>query len=611
MRVTFLLLLLLCATWPGMPPRAWAAGNGTAEEEPPALSGYAVSLEGVEGDLRDLLLALSTAQEKHKEPVATAGLLRKRADDDLDRFRKALLARGRLNAVLNATLDLTQASPTVRFQIQPGPVFTLTRVDYSLLDQPQANASQAFPAPEAVGLVPGQPFQAALVLEARDRLVHHLKRHGFPYAQAEKPRILADAAAPTTRVEMAFTAGPRLVFGQTRFQGLTTVSPEFLASEPPWKPGDLYNADLVKELETRLARRNLFGAIGARPAEAPNADGSVDVLVDLGERKHRTIQGGVAWKSDLGPGASLGWEHRNLLGAGETLRLEVDASQPELGAEITYVIPKFHHPRQQLKNSLAAQDRDTAAFKARDAKAQALLERKVGERWTVSGGVAAQAAEVSRDEARPEEDNLRYALASLPMALEYDSRDNALDPTRGLRWTLGLEPYASVSQASLSSPVFFKAETSARAFALLLDSPRLVLAGKAGLGAWFGLPGEELPSVLRFYTGGGGSVRGFRYQTCGPTRGENPLGGAYLAELAAELRLNITESFGVVPFIDGGNVYDAAADVAVDGLLWAGGLGLRYNTPIGPLRLDFAVPFARRDGVDDRFQIYASVGQAF
>ncbi|AGW13120.1 autotransporter assembly complex protein TamA [Megalodesulfovibrio gigas] len=580
-------------------------GNGDA----PAITSYAVQLEGVSGDVAGLLTALSASESQKNAPVASVGLLRKRGEDDAATFKKALIARGHLNATVAVTVEQEQTPPVLRFGITPGPVYVLSKVEITLADQPGVDASASFPPLPGLGLVVGGPFQAKAVLDAQGQLTAQLRRTGYPYATAARPLVLASTTEPTVRVVYTLTPGPRATFGATRFEGLTSVKTSFLEDEPLWKPGDLYNHDLLRELEKRLARHNLFGAIGAMPAETPNADGSVDIIVTLGERKHRTVKGGAGYKSDVGASISLGWEHRNLFGGGERLALVLDVSMLESKALAEFEKPKFLRPDQSLKSSLEAKTEDTSAYEADSLTGKVLVEREFGERWRGSVGVAFRQADVLRDEARPEQDELKYSLASTPLALTYDSRDSVLDPTRGVLLAWMAEPFYSVGESTMSSDAFLKLETQARGFLTLLEKPRLVLAGRGTFGAFLGLPGEELPPVLRYYTGGGGSVRGYRYQTAGPMRGENPTGGSYLAEVSAEIRLRLTEDLGFVPFLDGGNVYDTLDDLS-NGLLWGGGAGLRYATPIGPLRLDLAFPFEQRS-TDDTFQVYVSVGQAF
>jgi translocation and assembly module TamA len=122
---------------------------------------------------------------------------------------------------------------------------------------------------------------------------------------------------------------------------------------------------------------------------------------------------------------------------------------------------------------------------------------------------------------------------------------------------------------------------------------------------------DEIPADIRFYAGGGGSIRGYAYQSVGPTQNNEPIGGRSLITMSAELRIKITEKMGLVAFVDGGSAFESAFPDFEETLQWGGGLGFRYFTAIGPLRLDVGIPINRRAGIDDSFQIYVSIGQAF
>ena len=137
------------------------------------------------------------------------------------------------------------------------------------------------------------------------------------------------------------------------------------------------------------------------------------------------------------------------------------------------------------------------------------------------------------------------------------------------------------------------------------------MAGGANVGAIVGAERNEIPADERFYAGGGGSIRGYAYQTVAPLSGTDPIGGRSIFELSLELRLKLTEQFGLVTFLDGGNAFTSQTPDFRESLLWGTGLGFRYYTPIGPLRLDVAFPLDRREGIDDSFQVYVSLGQAF
>jgi translocation and assembly module TamA len=204
-------------------------------------------------------------------------------------------------------------------------------------------------------------------------------------------------------------------------------------------------------------------------------------------------------------------------------------------------------------------------------------------------------------------DDQRTELLYLPLRLDWKTTDQPLDPTRGGWLTLDLAPYQDVSDRELR---FFKAYGRYSRYVLLLD-PTVLLALKGVVGTIGGATRDDVPADLRFYAGGGGSIRGYPYQKVGPLEEHEPKGGRSLVEVSAEVRFKVTEKIGLVAFLDGGNAFSSAFPDPGEKLRWGAGGGIRYYTPLGPLRLDVGVPLERREGIDDPFQVYISLGQAF
>ena len=200
-------------------------------------------------------------------------------------------------------------------------------------------------------------------------------------------------------------------------------------------------------------------------------------------------------------------------------------------------------------------------------------------------------------------------MLSLPLHFDWDSSGNLLDPSRGGRVILQLAPFQDIETTDLN---FLKSRITATRYLRLLKAPSLVLAGRASLGVINGTSLLDIPPDERFYAGGGGSIRGYAYQSVGPLdEGDDPIGGRSVLELSAELRFMLTDRIGMVTFLDGGSAFASTFPDSSEDLQWAAGLGFRYFTPIGPLRLDVGFPLDRRTEIDDAFQIYVSIGQAF
>jgi translocation and assembly module TamA len=385
--------------------------------------------------------------------------------------------------------------------------------------------------------------------------------------------------------------------------GLESVEEAYLRRVIEWPEGELYDRRVLAETRRRMVDTKLFESVALRPAEQLADDGSLPVTLETSEAKHRTVSLGGGFSTDEGFDVRASWEHRNLLGEQERLRFVIDASQLRQFAEVGLRKPHFRRREHTLLLLGEFVREDSDAFEELSASGSLGLERKWGEFWTVA---VAGSGEYSRIDDLTGDNN--YTLIGAHFRARHDNRDDILNPTEGVHASFTTSPYVNLIGESSN---FWVNEVHASSYYPLDAKDAYILAGRLRLGS---IVGEETPSIpanKRFYSGGGGSVRGYAFRTVGPLDPSNdPTGGRSVIELNVELRARITEDIGIVPFLDGGQVYFESWPEPSEELLWAGGLGLRYFTGIGPLRLDVAAPINGRD-VDDPFQFYISFGQAF
>jgi len=360
----------------------------------------------------------------------------------------------------------------------------------------------------------------------------------------------------------------------------------------------------LDQYRTALLTTRLFQSVSVEPDDAPGPDGRLGVLVSVGEGPPRSIGAGVRYSTEDGPGARLSWEHRNLFGRAEKLRANLDIGLYEQSAELLFEKPRFFHPDQSLRLSVEAALSDQAAYQGMSLESSAALDRRLTDHWRVSVGVTGEVAELK------DHGEIRQSfLVGLPLGATWDSTDDLLDPTEGARLGLTLTPYTgAVENAGMT---FGVADVTGSTYWAPLESDRLVLAGRTRLASLMGAETTDVPATRRLYAGGGGSVRGYGHQMIGPLDDDDdPLGGRSAMELGLEARIKVTDSIGVVPFLEAGAVSDSTWPDFAEPIQYAAGLGGRYYTDFGPLRVDVGVPLNPRDA-DDYFQIYISLGQAF
>lgn len=600
---TLLLRLALGLAAAGAAAAVAAAGTpdhaGAGAREVP----YEAAITGVvEPALRDLLERTSKLLALEGSPPASLAGLRRRVEDDVELLETALRSEGFYASEIGYRIDETAAPVEVTVDVATGPVYLLA--DYAIDYVPEPPVAKALPSgPDAVALRLGAPARAQAIVAAQRKLLRRLSEAGHPLARVVDRKVVVDHARRAASVELRVDPGPEARFGVTAVAGLEEVELDYVRRLVPWGREELYDQRKVDALRAALMDTNLFSSVKAEPGAAVAADGRLPVTVRVEERKHRSIGAGASFSSSEGFGAEVFWEHRNLFGRQEQLRLSLTVAEIIQGLSARFRKPHFGRLDQTLLLDTALTMEDTDAFRARSASQFIGLERRITDHLTVSGGPSFEYAVL--DDKRTEE---TFALFGLPLAGRWDDTDDPLDPARGGRLRLGLTPFVGSIEETVT---FLVSELSASAYQSLAADDRVVLAERLRLGSIAGETTETIPANKRFFAGGGGSIRGFEFQTVGPLDVQNdPLGGRSVIEAGAELRLRVTDSLGLVPFVEGGNVYDSTLPDFSEAPLWAAGLGVRYFTAVGPVRLDVAFPLNPRD-VDDTFEFYISLGQAF
>ncbi len=599
---------------PGEQPEAPSAPASANTDQPASPTAghplrYQVSFDGLaDKSLVELLRSVSDSATMAGKPPASLFLLRGRAKADLKKLQDALASRGYFSAHVRFTLDETATPIQLRFTVEPNGAFILKWVDVELSD---GSAPVRFTFPEAaeLGLTVDAPGISKDIVDAGAKLITVFKQRGYPFAVLARRKAVADPQAHTLHITYIVTPGPYCLYGPTTITGLKDVNQGLLLPLIPWKQGDEYNQDQVDLFQKRLADLGLFAKAAATPKVLPAEPGRVEVDTQVTERKQRTFKGGVTYNTDDGPGAQISWEHRNLFGNGERLKLHLAVSQVSKVVEAKFENPFFLDQKQRLLAGVRAADEDTKAYHGQNLTAEVTVSRKLGEHLNAQAGLGYRSSLVYDDAANPDLTNTHYNLASIPLGLSADTRDDPLNPSKGWMFALSVAPWVDTQGANLN---FLKALASGSHYLRLLEKPGIIVATRASLGSLSGVSASRLlPPDVRFYAGGSGSVRGYAYQTAGPLRGDKPLGGLSIFDFSTELRVRLSEMFGWVVFLDGGNAYENVYPQLDKGVLLGAGTGLRVYTPIGPFRVDVATPLARRTKVDDVFQLYISLGQAF
>lgn len=567
---------------------------------------YDVTIAGVESDdLRSALEGVSRLLQLKDEPPPSVLALRRRAAEDADRMGRVLRSRG-LYAGTVAVEIVAEAEPAgVTLTVTPGPLYGITEFSVEYADPPPPDGADVPRTMADLGIEKGQPAVSEDILAAVNKVTEILRQRGYPFGKALGQKARVDHAARSMAVTVQADSGPTAVYGETTFSGMTGVEAGYLRDQIPWRQGARFDQREVQALRRTLLDTGLFTTVSVKPADGVGANDALPVAVEVEEADHRSIGAGARFSSSLGLGTNLFWEHRNLLGRDEDFRAELDLSQQSrsLGAEFSK--PTFLGRKNQfLRADAEIAEEEFEAYDRTGAAAEVSVERRLSPTWTASVGTGVEYAVIDDDN-----DEHTSTLWGFPLHAWRDATDSKLDPRNGSRLDFAVTPYVG----TYDDPVgFVKNRAEARFYQPLSDDEWTVLAGRVAIGAIFGSDRDAIPPDKRFYAGGGGSVRGYGYQLATDLDAANdPVGGKSLFEVGLELRRQVSETIGIVPFVEGGRAFASQMPSFGDGLFWGAGIGVRYFSPVGPVRFDVAVPLERRANVDDPFQIYISLGQAF
>jgi len=579
---------------------------------------YVVTLKPTGNDALDQALHDSSqlVSLSDKAPVGPFALVT-RARDDIGRFQVALNSFGFYAAKVTMTIadrplndadlpDLLQRSPAkppipVVVGFDPGPLFHLGRISIEG-DVPAAARAQ-------LGLAPGAPAVATDVLAAQQRLLAAIRESGHPLAKVDLPPVDLRPAQHLLDVDFHVTEGPYANIGAIRITGLKSVNEAFVRRRLLLHTGERFSPKQLQAAREDLASIGVFSVVRIEPGERLDSDGTIPILIDVTERPQRSVDVGAAYSTDLGVNLTAGWHHRNLFGNAEQLNITGGiqlggnaVEKPGYKLNIQLIKPDFLARDQALEFDLGAVKQSLEAYDQRALLQKAELDRKLSPHWTVAVGLTGEQEDITQEDV-----SRHYNLVGLPISLKFDNTNNLLDPTAGYRATLLLTPTQSFGG---SSATFVIAQLSGSAYVDLSGNGRSVLATRGLIGKAFGANVFALPPDQRFYAGGSGTVRGFRYQSIGPQFIDGkPTGGTAISAGSIEFRQRIRDHYGAVAFIDAGQVSANGAPFTSNWRVGAG-VGARYYTSIGPIRLDVAVPL-NREPHGDAFELYIGIGQAF
>lgn len=484
-----------------------------------------------------------------------------------------------------------------RLDVQPGDRFRISEIRFTSEREIDETTSQKLLA-DISAMPSNAPARTADIEALKRRLVQQLKASGYAFAESGPIDALASREERTLELTYTLVPGPRVQLGEIELTTDADVKPSAILVLKTWDDGNYYSPDKLDRFRTRLRSLSLFDGIGVEVSETPGTNGLHPVTVALSPGKMRSVGAGVTASTIDGIGADAFWEKRNITGAADTIR--VDASAATLASElkVTYERPNIGRFGRTLSLEAGLRDEQTDAYDLQGFKVGGEISQPLNPRFTVSAGSYIDATHT--EDELGERDQI---TTSFPLAATYSDVANPLDPQGGRKATLGVEPGVSFGDGM---PGYVRVQLSASTYHKVADN--LVAAVRSEVGQFLG--SNAVPADRRFFAGGGGSVRGYEYQSLSTRDADGDLiGGRGLFNISTELRWRRSDRLGYVFFVDAGAAAESI-DEAIAETRSAVGLGVRYYPGFGPIRLDIATPLDRREG-DAAVQLYISIGQAF
>lgn len=574
------------------------------------------SVAGGDKDLTDRLIRASALVSARENDVTDVQELIAVARNDYGRMVAVLWEEGFLGATVSITVDgaevadlslvdLPDRVTKFRYIIRPGQPYAFDDLRVGPL-APGTELPDGF----ARGQVAALPVAADAARTALDAW----EDDGHAKVDISGERIVADHPARVVDADIGLAPGPQVTLGTVTLSGNRTVRSQRIMQILGFPTGEVYSPKAVQDAANRLRNTGAFRSVTLTEAETVNPDGSLDFALEVAEGKPRRLQFGAEYSNVDGVELNVGWTHRNLRGGAERLELTGRAKNlggttfgnsltPSIEFSARYVIPAVRRADTDFFLQLGLSREDEDDYEGYSGEFGAGYVRRFSDEFTGSATVGLHYSNFDNAFGNDQ----RIVLAYLQTRLTYDGRDDFINPKKGYYFDTTIEPFLNV-EGSANGARFYG---DGRAYASLGGGDKNVLAARVQLGSIVGPSLSQVPSNELFYAGGGGTIRGRKFQSLGvPLPNGLRSGGRSYLGLSAEYRRSVTDTINAVAFYDWGYIgAESFPDGSGDSQAGAG-LGVRYITPIGPLRVDLATPVGPPPSGNSVF-LYIGVGQAF
>lgn len=516
--------------------------------------------------------------------------LRRLAPAAEEQARRAAEALGYYHAEIASEVR-PGTPPTLSLRVTPGEPVRLRHVEIRV-EGPAAQL-EAFHVPQGRRLRSGAQLDHGRYESAKKLIQNQASRLGFFTGRFTRQRLFVDPAAGVADIELVYASGPRFRLGEVLFEGDTPFDEAFLRRMVPFEAGAPYDTDLIAKLQQNLQGRNYFQGVRVDASPAAARGEVVPVVVRLQMRKPHSFGIGAGFSTDVGPRGRANWTRYWANAQGHSYGTEMELSQPKQNVGLWYDVPLDPPMTDKLRFAGGYQFQELANT---DTRSRLL---KIGPEWhrlLDNGWQQVFSLRWQGEEFRYGDDNGTSTLLLPGVAYSYLESDHPLDPSRGYRLQVEM---AAASEALLSDANLLYGTVMLKGLTTLAGRHRLL--GRLQGGGNFTDQYTTVPPSLRFFAGGDQSVRGYDYQTLSPTNSDGDhVGGRYLIAGSLEYQYALRDKWRIATFVDQGNAFNSEISPH---LKTGVGFGVRWVSPVGPLRVDLA------RGLDDNsIRLHFSMG---
>jgi len=560
-------------------------------------------------ELRNRLVASSLILQAERDGTKDTQELLAAARADYERLLAVLYDAGHFGGVISITVDGREAasippleSPeainTITLRINMGPIYRFSQANIGPLAA-QTELPEEFRR--------GAIASTGAIRDAARAAVDGWRANGNALADIGGQQITARHDQNRVGANIAVTPGPVLSFGEVSIQGNADVRTRRINTIAGLTPGQRFDPAEIERSERRLRRTGSFRSVVITESETAAPDGTLPLTIEVAEQTPRRFGFGAEYSTIDGVRLTGFWLHRNFLGGAERFRVDSEIAGIggetggiDYGVDLRYERPATPRADVDLFAELGFERLKEPDFQSRTGDFTLGFTRYAADDLVVTFGLGYLYSEVEDDFGKE-----TYSLITLPLSATRERRDDLLDPTKGVFFRAEATPFYGLDSTESGAQLKF----DARGYRTFGETLPVTAALRLQLGSLVGPSLTESPPFYRFYSGGGGTVRGQDYQSLAVAVNGDRTGGRSFAGISGEARVRVTDTITMVGFYDWGFV--AAESFTDGGDTHAGaGLGIRYNTGIGPIRLDLATPISGSADASD-FYIYVGIGQAF